>query len=89
MKVLFMPFDAVDALLNRYETRPEMRKGRERREAAISMAAELNRLQGHKPTDLDLRLRKLRTSGRVDREEMNGIIKDIAQQRNRQLITRG
>jgi len=72
-----------EQLLARFECRAAVSVGQEEREAALAFGAQLNRLQGHQPSSLDWRLRRLRGSGRVDRDEYIQLINEIAKAEDR------
>lgn len=77
-----------EQLLARFECRAAVPAGKAEREAALAFGAELNRLQGHQPSSLDWRLRRLRVSGRVDREEYIQLINEIAKAEERAKASR-
>ena len=75
--------EETEQLLARFEGRDAAPAGQAEREAALAFGAELNRLQGHQPSALDWRLRQLRVSGRVDRQEYIQLINEIAKAEDR------
>lgn len=75
--------EETELLLARFECRAAVSAAQAEREAALAFGAELNRLQGHQPSSLDWRLRQLRVSGRVDRQEYIQLINEIAKAEER------